>query len=305
MRFKGLDLNLLAAFDALVETRSVSRAAERMNLSQPAMSAALSRLRTYFGDDILAPHGKRMHPTAYAESLLPQVRECLRGVERLIAISTRFDPVTSPRTFQIVASDYLTAAVIVPLVTRLAEIAPSMRIELNLPNERSHDQLDQGEVDLLITPEDYMSKTHPAELLYEERHVVVGWSGNPLFQGEISQADFLAHGHVAVALGNQRTPVFADRHLQMMGKTRRIDVTAASFTIVPWLLRDTLRLALMHERLAHAMVEFFPIAYAPSPFPLPPLREMVQFHQARGSDEGLSWLREQLRIVAATLGPSK
>jgi glyoxylase-like metal-dependent hydrolase (beta-lactamase superfamily II) len=127
MRFKGLDLNLLVALDTLVETRSVSRSAERMNLSQPAMSSALGRLRDYFKDDILVSHGKRMHPTAYAESLLPQVREALRGIEALIGTSTQFDPATSPRTFRLIASDYITAALVVPLVARLSEVAPNVR----------------------------------------------------------------------------------------------------------------------------------------------------------------------------------
>lgn len=299
MRFKGLDLNLLVAFDTLLDTRSVSRAAEHMNLSQPAMSAALGRLRDYFGDDILVSHGKRMYPTAYAESLLPQVRDCLRGVEALIATSTVFDPETSMRAFRLIASDYITAAVIVPLVARLAEIAPQVRIEIILPTDQSIDQVVQGQVDMVITPEDFISREQPAELLFEERHVVVGWSGNPIMQRPLTEADMMASSHVGVLMGNQRTPAFGEMQMELLGKSRRIEVTASSFTIVPWLVRDTMRLAIMHERLARRMAEHFPIAFAPIPFPFPVMREMMQYNHARSGDDGLAWLRAQIHHVAA------
>jgi LysR family nod box-dependent transcriptional activator len=298
MRFKGLDLNLLVALDALVETRSVSRSAERMNLSQPAMSSALGRLRDYFGDAILVAHGKRMYPTAYAESLLPQVRESLSTIEALIGTSTQFDPATSQRTFRLVASDYITAAVIVPLVARLSEIAPSVRVEIILPTDQSLDQIEQGLVDLLITPEDFISRDLPADLLCEERHVIVGWKGNPLFARKIHADDIYAAGHVGVAMGNQRTPAFGDHHLDLMGRQRKVEVTASSFTMVPWLLLNTMRVALMHERLARAMATHFPIAFAPLPFPFPIMREMSQYHHARAADAGLTWLRREMREIA-------
>jgi DNA-binding transcriptional LysR family regulator len=299
MRFKGLDMNLLVAFDTLLETRSVSRAAERMHLSQPAMSSALGRLRTYFNDEILVAHGKRMHPTAHAVGLLPQVRECLRMVDALISTSTLFDPATSQRTFRIVASDYMTAAVMVPLVHRLATVAPQVRIEIILPTDQSQAQVEQGQVDLLVTPEDYIAREHPADLLFEERHVVVGWRDNPLFDAPMTKDAFLSAGHVGVAMGNQRTPAFADRQLDQQGVARRIEVTASSFTMVPWLLRDTARLALMHERLAIAMAEHFAITHTDIPFEVPAMREMAQYHHARAADPGLIWLRQQLGDITA------
>ena len=95
MRFKGLDLNLLAALDLLLEERNVSRAAERLHLTQPAVSAALARLRDYFGDPILAPQGKRMIPTAQALALQPMLKQLLSQVDTMVAQSTRFDPATS------------------------------------------------------------------------------------------------------------------------------------------------------------------------------------------------------------------
>ena len=180
MRLKGLDLNLLVAFDALLDTRSVSRAAERVNLSQPAMSAALGRLRAYFGDTLLTVSGKRMYPTPFAESLLPHVRETLRTVDELLAASVSFDPAHSHRTFRIAASDYIAAAFLAPLFRQLASTAPGVRFEIILPSEDSFGQLEEGKLDLVIAPERFAVVGHPTELLLEEEHVVVGWSGTRL-----------------------------------------------------------------------------------------------------------------------------
>ena len=298
MRFRGLDLNLLVAFNALVEARSVSRAAEQLHLSQPAMSAALGRLRDFFRDPILVAKGKRMYPTAYAEALLPQVRAALGGIDALIATSTVFDPATSQRTFRVATSDYIVVALLVPLIARLAEVAPGIRIEAMMPSDDSVAQLDEGKLDLMVAPEEFVSRDHPAELLVEEQHVVVGWSGNPRMHGDLSEEDFYDSGHVAVLIGHRRTPAFADRHVAMLGRERRIEVTASSFTMVPWLIRDTMRIALMHERLAVAMSELFPITCRPLPFLFPTMREMVQYNQARATDEGLCWLLAQLKAQA-------
>jgi DNA-binding transcriptional LysR family regulator len=298
MRFKGLDLNLLGVFETLMRTRSVSRSAEELNLSQPALSSALKRLRDYFGDDILTAHGKRMLPTAYAESLLPQVRESLRAIESLIATSTRFDPATSQRTFRICSSDSISTALLAPLSRQLAQDAPHVRLELLVGDEQSVAQLEQGAIDLWITPEGYIDRNLPAEYLLDERHVVVGCAENPLFAQPIDEAAIFAAGHVKVAIGYPRTAVFSDRALALMGKSVRAEMTASSFAVVPWLLIHTQRLALMHERLARVMAAHHPIAIAELPFPFPLMRQMVQYHPARATDPGLLWLRAQLREQA-------
>jgi DNA-binding transcriptional LysR family regulator len=299
MRFKGLDLNLLVAFDALLETRSVSRAAERLNLSQPAASAALARLRAYFGDDLLVAHGKRMHPTAWAEKLAPEVRAVLNGVDAMIASSSAFDPATSQRIFRLVASDYITVAVLAPLIGRLAHEAPQVRIEIVAPDALSEEMLDRGLVDMIVTPAEFIESDHPTELLFEEAHVVVGCAANPaLKSGRISTAAFLAAGHVGVAMGSTRALTFGDRQLEMMGVRRRMEVIAAAFTMIPWLLAGTQRLAVMHARLADAVQRHHAIAQARLPFAFPAMREMMQVHKARTEDGGLVWLRAQLRAVA-------
>jgi DNA-binding transcriptional LysR family regulator len=305
MRFKGLDLNLLVAFDALIELRSVTRAAERLHLSQAAMSAALGRLRSFFADDILVVHGKRMYPTAFAQNLSSQVQHCLREIDGMMVTSSSFDPDHSRRTFRVVSSDYITVVVLVPLLAHLARIAPGVTTEVVLPHDTVQKQVENGDVDLLITPEDYVSPDLPTELLYEESHVVVGCQTNRLLQRPITEEEFFAAGHVSVAIGNQRTAAFGDKMCAALGKPRRIEAVAPSFTTVPWLLIDTPRLAIMHERLARTMASRFSIAFCQLPFAIPAMREMVQYHYARRADAGLTWFREQLQGAASLSNPKR
>lgn len=295
MRFKGLDLNLLVVFDMLMQTRSVSRSAEQLHLSQPGISSALKRLREHFDDEILVTHGKRMFPTAYAETLMPHVKVTLEAVNGLLATSATFDPATSHRTFRLCSSDYMATALFAPLSRNLAREAPNIRLDLLLNDETSWGQLERGAIDLMCTPEDFVPRDAHCELLFEERYVIVGWDKNPLFKTGISEDDLFSAGHVKVEIGNERTAVFSDRYLDQMGRKRRVEVSAANFGIVPWLLIETQRLALMHERLAKVMVRSHPIAIAEIPFPFPAMRQMLIFNAARANDPGLMWLRTRVK----------
>ncbi|MDP3549229.1 MAG: LysR family transcriptional regulator [Novosphingobium sp.] len=299
MRFKGLDLNLLVVFNALMETRSVTRSAERIGLTQPATSAALRRLRDYFGDEIVVAVGKRMHPTPFAEGLYPQIQQALRGVERAITAPTAFDPATSNRCFRIIGSDYIMVAVLVPLIERFGRTAPGVRVEIVQPNESSAGELEAGKADLLVTPEPFLATWHPHEVLFEEEQVVVGWAENPIFARGITEEDFYAAGHVTIAFGANRTPAFADSTLSRMGRERMVEVTVSSFASAPWFIEGTSRLAVLHERLVRQIARRFNLAWSPMPFAFPKMNEMMQFHQSRADDAGLSWLRQQMREVAA------
>ncbi|KUR74972.1 LysR family transcriptional regulator [Novosphingobium sp. FSW06-99] len=298
MRFKELDLNLLIVFATLMETRSVTRTGERLSLTQPAASAALRRLRAYFGDPMLVQVGKRMHPTPFAEALYPQIQRALTQVQHAIATPAGFDPATSSRRFRINASDYVMVAVLVELAARVRAHAPAIQLEVQLPTESNAEDLENGRIDVLIAPEQLLAPWHPSEFLYEEEQVVVGWNGNPALDGGLTEERFFAASHVGVALGVQRAATFADTQLARMGRQRRIAIEVASFASVPWFLQGTDRLAVLHKRLVRAMMPQFDLAYVPMPFPFPRLREMVQFHESRRDDAGLVWLREQLRQAA-------
>jgi DNA-binding transcriptional LysR family regulator len=299
MRFKGLDLNLLVALDALIEERSVSRAAQRLNLSQPALSASLARLREFFGDPLLVSQGRRMIPTAEARSIQLELKPILASVEEMIARSTAFDPVTSDRVFRISASDYLVAILFPRLIPRLYREAPKIGLDLVPPSQQAQTALERGELDLLLTPDEHCVPGHPTELLFEERHVVAGWSANPLLGGPLTEDEFFAAGHVAVRVGQVNRASFAESHLDPLPRKRRIEITAASFATVPDLLVGTGRLAVMHERLARLMAQRLPIAWQELPLDFPAMREMIQFNRTRGEDAGLRWLIERIGQAAS------
>ncbi|MCR5870764.1 MULTISPECIES: LysR family transcriptional regulator [unclassified Sphingomonas] len=297
MRLDQFDLNLLIAFDVLIEERSVTRAAERLNLTQSAMSAALKRLRESFADEILVQHGKRMVPTAAALSLAPDVAAALLNMRAILASGMRFDPAQSQRTFRIVGSDYITTVLLGPALRMLHREAPHIRIEITLPRSDILEQLDDGEIDLLISPEQFLSPHHPRELLFEERHVVVGCSTNPVMHRRLDAETYFASGHVATSVSRDGT--FIDNYLRGQGEQRRVEIVCAAFSQVPWILPGTTRLALMHERLARELAPQLGLIVQESPFPLPVMREMMQFHSARSSDRGLSWLCDRLKRAAS------
>lgn len=292
MRLDNFDLNLLVAFESLLEERSVTRAAKRLNVTQSAMSASLKRLRESFQDEILIQHGKKMIPTQHALTLAPEVSGTLMRLKTLIATGTGFDPATSKRRFQINASDYITTVLLVPLIAKLQVEAPGIRLNLSLPSSQSAKRLEAGEVDLIMTPVEFLEGDHPRELLFEETHVVAGWKDNPALAGPMTIDRFLGCGHVAVRISNQDT--FVEAILKKVAPDRRIEVAAQSFIQVPWLVRGTQRLTVMHRRLADVTRPMFDLAVAEAPFELPLMREMMQHHISRSGDAGLTWLRNKI-----------
>ena len=298
MRLKGLDLNLLIALDILLEEQNVSRSAERLHLSQPAASAALGRLRKFFNDELLVLHGKRMIPTSYAQNLAPEVKRILAQVDGMIATSSAFDPGTSERTFRLMGSDYVATVLIAPVAARLNRIARNVTLDARLPSDKVRAEFEHGELDLGLVPEEFLLPDHPAELVLEERYVALGWSRNPVFESTLTVDSFLDCAHVAVMLGPERNPSFADRQLESLGHHRRIAIVAPVFSVVPGMLVGTNLLAVMPERLARRFLAMLPLSTAPLPLELSAMRIMMQFHAARSGDQGLKWLREQFHSAA-------
>ena len=299
MRLKGLDLNLLVALDILLEERSVSRAAERLHLSQPAASAALARLRDYFQDQLLVLHGKRLITTSYAEVLLPEVKRVIRQVDDLIAMSTEFNPAQSERFFHLMTSDSIATVLLSPVISAMQAIAPHIKVDIRLPEDTLSTKFENGEIDLSLVPQEFLSPQHPSELIYEESHVIVGWNKNPAFKQKITEEAFFEASHVSVFIGPNSEPSFTERNMQKMGYKRRIDIHAPHFSSLPWLLANTNRLAVIQQRLAQQFISVFPLKYAPLPFEFPGMRVMLQYHAAREKDEGLRWLRQLIHKTAA------
>jgi DNA-binding transcriptional LysR family regulator len=295
LRFKKLDLNLLVTLDALLQERNISRAAERVNLSQPAMSNALGRLREYFGDELLIPVGRQMMLTPRAESLQQPVREILLRVDSDVVAPAVFDPATSIRSFSMLVSDFTTTVFMPPLLRALYASAPLVQIHLEPQGRTPHELLEEGEADFLIIPMQYVSSLHPCVPLFEDDYVVVSWEDHPTIRDSLSREQYLQAGHVVSSIGsggNRNLPVLEGWFLEREGIARKIEVTASTMAALPSLVVGTARLATVHRRIAMHAQQHLPIRIWPSPMKIPKLVQMLQWNKVREADPGLRWIRD-------------
>jgi len=297
MRLDNFDLNLLVAFDILLQEKNVTKAAVRAHVTQAAMSAQLKRLRDAFQDEILAQQGKKMVPTPYAMAMHPEITATIAALRALIARKGRFEPAVSEREFKIAASDYITTVLLVPLLGAISAIAPYVKLDIALPYSNTNKAMADGELDMFLGPETFTHPDHPSELIFEERHVVVGWSGNASMKGPMSSKLLSELGHVGVAISGGDT--FIDAWMRETNIKRRIEVRAPSFLQAPFLVLETNRVCIMHERLAQSLAGRLPLRIAELPYEVPPMREMLQYHATREKDPGLTWLRDQIRGLAS------
>ena len=303
MRFKKLDLNLLVALDHLVTLKSVSLAADRMFMSQSAMSNALNRLRQYFDDPLLVQVGKRMEVTPRAEAMHPAIREILVRIEATIDTHPDFDPTQSSRSFNVLVSDY-TLRVLIPRVLAGME-RQGARVRLNLLTQSStpHTMLERGDADLLVSPDIFTSPDHPSQLLFEDRYVVIACAHGP-HAGQAMDLDRYTSARHAVMVppntSGMSTPA-EERHLKAAGVTRQVDVTTFSFASLPHLVAGTGRIATVHGFLADDAMASVPIVQFPLPFAVPPFRQMMQWHSYRDQDPGIGWLRALFATAGAEL----
>ena len=173
MRFRHLDLNLIIYLDALLAERSVSRAAERVHISQSAMSDALARMRDYFQDKLFVQVGRSMVPTPLAASMHQPIRDILLQVESVASTNVEFNPGTSRRKISILASDYVTDVLLNKALLRMSREAPGISAEIRHFTGSFVQEFEQGNLDILITPRGYATDRHPSATLYTEDFVCV------------------------------------------------------------------------------------------------------------------------------------
>jgi len=298
MDLQQFDLNLLVALDALLTEKNVTHAGRRMHLSQSAMSGALARLREFFQDELLVPVGRGMVLTPLGEDLVQPVRDLLLQVRSTIGTRPRFNPATSDRHFTISVSDYVASVLVVELLRQVEREAPTVTFELRPFGRRAAEQLDQ--LDFLVVPECYVSSAHPKEVLFEDTHTCIAWAKNPRVGATLTLEEYLALGHVAVRVAEGGTN-FDERVLQSMNHKRRIEVVTPGFDLAAHLVVGTERLATVPTRLAAKYAGLLPITLFPVPVDMPPMVEMVQWHQAHDGDPAHLWLRARLRDAVGSL----
>ena len=300
--FHKFDAGLLVALDALLSEKSVTRAGERLHLSQPATSIILARLRRYFGNDLLAPAGRRMVLTPLAESLVQPVRDCLLQIQHTVASKAEFNPAASTRKFCLAASDYVTAVLLSQALQEVARQAPGLTFEMVRLDENIEQRLEKGEIDFVIRPMVHAVAVHPKEPLFEDNHTCVAWCENPLIGKILSRKQFLGLGHVSVHFGHAPA-IFEDWFSTRYGGIRRIEVIAQDFEVACRLVVGTNRIATVMSRMARLCSEHLPLRLLPPPYAVPAVTHCLQWHRYQDQDPGSIWLRALLKQEAGRLNP--
>jgi len=297
----GIDLNLLMALGALLEERNLTRAGEKLNMSQPTMSGALARLRQHFGDELLVRSGRQYALTPTAERLLPAVQRALCQVERTLAVTPEFDTATSTRTFSLALSDYAVTVLIEPLLRRVHELAPGVGLEL-CPIPPDMQESDRGllQHDLLIAPMGFRFPGR-SEVIFRDRFVCILDPANPrLRDGRLSLEDLGSLPHAAATFGHAGLNP-AERALDELGVTRDVRVTTVGWLPLPFVVAGTGLVAVLPERLARRVAAAAGVAVAEPPFGRVELVEAAWWHPMRTADPALAWLRTALAGAAASL----
>jgi DNA-binding transcriptional LysR family regulator len=304
MAIGGVDLNLLVTLRALLEEGNVTRAGERIGMSQPAMSIALGRLRRHYKDELLVRSGRDYSLTPLAKSLLPSVQESLRLIDVALDLSDGFVPASSERTFSIVLSDYSIMVLIEPLLRRVHELAPGVGLELS-PIPPDMQESDRGllQHDLLIGPLGFRFLGR-SEVVFRDRFVCIADPGNPrLRDGWLSLADLGELPHAAATFGHAMLNP-AERALEELGVRRNVQVTTVGWLSLPFVVAGTDLVAVVPERLARRVAAAAGVAVAEPPFGRVELVEAAWWHPMRTTDPALAWLRAVLTKAAASLQPS-
>ncbi|WP_326574253.1 LysR family transcriptional regulator [Streptomyces sp. NBC_00481] len=286
-----VDLNLLPLLAALLQHRSVTRAAQAVGLTQPAMSNALQRLRRTLGDELLVRVGREYVLTTRADALIEPVNLILETATSQVLTPPTFDPATSGRTFRIAASSASALTVLPALSAMVAVSAPDVRLHLEAP--ASSMDLTRGEAtaDVALLP-DTMPTALPRERLYDESWVVVADANNDRIGATLTVDDLARLPHVVFEW--ERGRVGAQQALARMIPDLIVQVVVFEFLMIPSVVSGTNMIALLHRRLAQQLAPRNGLRIMEPPLPLPPLGVDLVWNPRGAGDPGLAWLREQL-----------
>jgi LysR family transcriptional activator of mexEF-oprN operon len=297
---RRLDLNLLVAFQVLVREKSVSRAAERLFLGQPAVSGALARLRDLLQDEILVRTGRGMEPTAKALTLYAQLAPALESIRATLFEQPAFDPAKEARTFHVGMRDWVEMWLVPELIARIQEDAPRVRVAVRASDAQSGTpMLENDEMDLGIS-------VFPEGPSWQRREQLVSMSYRCVYDGDrlgvaspLTLEEYLAHPHLL-------TPTQADfrgavdEELTGRNKRRSVIYATSRFAALPLILRRAAVIAIVPEQSALHWERTFGLTSSPVPVRIAPLAVSMIWHAKREGDAGLQWLRGLVRDVVAS-----
>lgn len=293
MNLHRVDLNLLGVFNAIYDTRSVTLAAERFGITQPAMSNALSRLRGLCGDALFVPTANGMQPTPYALEIAGGIKEALRDVEAILGHRKSFDPASSDRTFRFHLNDMGQAYFLPLLLEHLHKAAPNLRIEAEtLALDAIRDALAEGRVDFAVGRLPRLSaRGVRSKTLFRERYDVLMRAGHPAGGKRLTRKAFLdaTHATVTSAIGGHR--VIEETLVKLRA---RIVTRVTNFMVIPKILSCTDMVSTVPSRLAAELAKTGMFAACPLPIDIPAFDVSIFWHERFDADPAIGWMRGRL-----------
>lgn len=291
MNINEVDLNLLRAFDAILRDRSVTAAAARVGLTQPAMSNALARLRALFGDALFVRSPRGMNPTPYAQSIAEPVRQALGLIEATLTQAREFDPARSDRTFRMHMSDIGEMVFLPPLLERVQRDAPAVKVETrSLPESGLSEALATGEIDLAIGFLPGLRAPVRGEHVFTDPYVCLMRADHPAARARLTRRQFLDASHALVSSAGSGHRVIEEAMLAA-GMHRRIALRVPHFTVVPMILERTDLLVTVPRRVARIFEAAGRLRSLPAPVAIPRAAVKVHWHDRFAGDPGNRWLR--------------
>lgn len=287
---RRIDLNLLVTLDALLAEHNVTRAADRLHLSQPTVSVQLAKLREVFGDPLLLPGPRGMRPTTRADELREPLRQALETLQQAIAPSSPFDPAQATHTWRIVASDYSESAIVMPALAGLRSAAPNTRLAiLGLNPPALSRQAEQGDIDLAF----HISPEAPTNLrrrsILTERYVLAGRIGHPLLKRRPTLAQFCQFDHAIVSPDGGGFYGPTDTALGELGMTRRVALSVPHFLFLGAVLASTDLVGLIPSRLVRKNEKLQAVE---PPVEVPGFEMLMLWHERKHRDPAHQWLRD-------------
>lgn len=303
MHISKVDLNLFVVFDAIYTEGSLTRASLKMNLTQPAVSHALARLRTLLDDPLFERQGHTMAPTPLARNIVDQVRSALRGLELTVNSAERFDPATSERVFTLAMRDVVESTILPPLMAAIAATAPSVGVNVlrvtrtELEQELAAGTVDAG-IDVLLP---FSSHIRTMRLPHDET-VVFARHGHPRIQSarDLTLESYLQHEHIQVS-SRRSGPSLEDVELSRRGMQRRIRMRCQHYFTACSVVSQTDLLLTMPARYGRILNQQFGHQILPLPLELPVIDNHVYWHANVDNDPAHQWLRAQIAAVIAAL----
>ena len=298
MDMTGHNLALLASLSTLLDERNVTRAADRLGISQPALSAQLARMRDLFGDQLLTPaaSGKGMVLTPLATRMKDPLRAALRHVQEVVSDPLVFDPLKADRVFSIGANDNAGAIVGVRLIPRLQPGGQSgLRLALRTIDYRKLiEQLETGEVDVAVVGENMLPGSMSHQALSADEYRLAQRKGHPRGKRPPSLDEYVGLQHILVSGEGGGFHGFVDDILRLKGLTRRVGVSVQYYGIVPLLLQATDLVSTLPGRFLERYGDN--LLSLPLPFNAGGVRLYATWHPRFDNDPGHVWLRRQLAL---------